>query len=148
MKKLFIALAILLTTTASFSQSNESDAVKAVLQQYKSALENLDGTNAKNLFTTDSKVFESGKNEGTFENYLEHHLAPEFKEFSSFKFSDYKVDVEVAGNYAFATESYNYTIVLAKDKSEIKRKGIATAMLKKVNGEWKIMISHNSSRKG
>ena len=148
MKKLFIVLAILLTSSALFSQSNDSVAVKAVLQQNKSALENLDGTTVKNLFTADSKVFESGKSEETFANYLEHHLAPEFKEFASFKFSDYKVDVDMAGNYAFTTETYNYTIVLAKDKSGIKRKGIATAVLKNVNGEWKIMTSHNSSRKG
>ena len=57
MKKLFIGLAILLISTASFSQSNDSDAVKAVLQQYKSALENMDGTTAQKLFTTETKFY-------------------------------------------------------------------------------------------
>lgn len=51
------------------------------------------------------------------------------------------------GNYAFANETYSYHIVLAKDNTEVKRKGVATSVLKKVNNEWKIMISHNSSRK-
>lgn len=69
------------------------------------------------------------------------------KEFKSFTFSDYKVDVNVSDEYAFSTETYNYTVVVAKDNKEFKRKGIATSVLKKVNGEWKIMISHNSSRK-
>lgn len=148
MKKILITTAIFLFSVAAFSQSKDADEVKAVLKQYKTALENLDGTSAKALFTADSKVFESGGSEGTFAHYLEHHLAPEFKEFSSFKFSDYKADVLVDGKYAFATETYLYTILIAKDKTEIKRKGVSTSVLKKINGQWKIMISHNSSRKG
>ena len=57
------------------------------------------------------------------------------------------MDVKIDGKYAFATETYNYILTLTKDKTEIKRKGVATSVLKKVNGEWKIMISHNSSRR-
>ena len=55
--------------------------------------------------------------------------------------------MQVDGNYAFTTESYNYVIVLAKNNTEIKRKGIATSVLKKTNGEWKIINTHSSSRK-
>lgn len=147
MKKIFIVLAIFFVSS-SFSQNKDAEAVKAVLKQYNSAIEKLNVTGTEKLFATDSKVFESGGSEGTYAHYLEHHLAPEFKEFTSFKFSDYKADVQVDGKYAFATETYTYTLVVAKDKSEVKRKGVATSVLKKINGEWKIMISHNSSRKG
>ena len=122
--------------------------MKAVLKKYNSAIEKLDLSGTEKLFTSDSKVFESGGSEGTYAHYLEHHLAPEFKEFTSFKFSDYKADVQVDGKYAFATETYIYILIVTKDKSVVKRKGVATSVLKKINGEWKIMISHNSSRKG
>ena len=57
------------------------------------------------------------------------------------------MDVNIDSKYAFAAETYNYTLVRAKDKIEVKRKGVATSVLKKVNGEWKIMVSHNSSRR-
>ncbi len=40
----------------------------------------------------------------------------------------FKADVQVAGRYAFATETYTYTLVVAKDKSEVKRKGVATSV--------------------
>lgn len=148
MKRFFIIVTIVLTGLTSFSQSKDTDAVKSVLKQYNSAVEKLDATGTQHLFTTDSKIFESGGSEGTYAHYLEHHLNPEFKEFTSFKFSDYRVNVQVDGEYAFATETYLYTIIVAKDKSEVKRKGVATSVLKKENGKWKIMISHNSSRKG
>lgn len=147
MKKIFITALILFTAVLSFAQNKEADAAKAVLNQYKAAVEKLDVTGTEKLFTTDSKIFESGGSEGNYAHYLEHHLGPEFKEFKSFKYSDYKVDVKVDGNYAFATETYNYTIIIAKDNMEVKRKAVATSVLKKVKGEWKIMVSHNSSRK-
>ena len=148
MKKIFLAAIILCLSQFSFSQTKDVEAVKSVLKQYNSALEKLDLTGTEKLFTSNSKIFESGGSEGTYVHYLEHHMTPEFKDFTSFKFSDYKADVQVEGKYAFATETYNYTIVLAKDKTEAKRKGIATSVLKKENGQWKIWISHNSSRRG
>ena len=147
MKKLVFTSIMLLTAVLLFAQSKDADAVKAVLKQYSNAVEKLNVTGTEKLFAADSKIYESGGSEGTFAHYLEHHLAPEFKEFKSFIYNDYKVDVEVDGNYAFATETYNYVIILAKDNSEVKRKGVATSVLKKIKGEWKIMISHNSSRR-
>lgn len=128
-------------------KGNDVEAVKSVLKQYNSAVEKLDGTGTDKLFTPDSKIYESGGSEGNYAHYLEHHLTPELKEFKSFKFSDYTVNVMVDGKYAFTTETYNYTIIVAKDNTEIKRKGVATSVLNKIKSEWKIWISHNSSRK-
>ena len=147
MKKILIAILFLFASIHLFAQTNDAEAAKAVLKQYKDAIEKLDVTGTEKLFTADSKIYESGGSEGSYAHYLEHHLGPEFKEFKSFKYSDYKVEVQIDGNYAFATETYNYTIVVLKDNAEVKRKGVATSVLKKVKGEWKIMISHNSSRK-
>ena len=147
MKKILIAILFLFASMHLFAQKKDAEAVRSVLKQYKDAIEKLDVTGTEKLFTADSKIYESGGSEGSYAHYLEHHLGPEFKEFTSFKYSDYKVEVQIDGNYAFATETYNYTIVVLKDNAEIKRKGVATSVLKKVKGEWKIMISHNSSRK-
>ena len=148
MKQTFITAFMLFVSVISFAQKNkQADAAKAVLKQYKDAVEKLDVTGTEKLFTADSKIFESGGSEGNYAHYLEHHLGPEFKEFKSFKYNDYKVEVTVDGNYAFATETYSYVIVVAKDNAEVKRKGVSTSVLKKVDGEWKIMVSHNSSRK-
>ena len=147
MKQFIFTFLIISFSFQLFSQSKDIDNVKYVLKQYSDAVEKLNVSGTEKLFTKDSQIFESGGSEGTFAHYLEHHLIPEFKEFTSFKYSDYKVDVKSDGKYAFATETYTYSLVLAKDKSEVKRKGVATSVLLKNNGVWKIMISHNSSRK-
>lgn len=133
------------TNTVS-PKSKYINAIKVVLKQYSSALEKLDLSGTDNLFTYDSEIYESGASEGTYTDYMKEHLRPELKEFKSLKFTDYKVDVTIVGNYAFATETYNYVIVAAKDNSEVKQKGVTTSVLKKTKGEWKITLSHNSSR--
>ena len=147
MKIFLIATALLCISVMSIAQTKDADEVKRVLKQYNDAVGKLDVTGTEKFFTVDSKIFESGGSEGNYANYLEHHLSPELKEFKSFTYSDYKAEVQVDGNYAFATETYNYTIVLVKDNTEVKRKGVATSVVKKIKGGWKIMISHNSSRK-
>jgi ketosteroid isomerase-like protein len=140
-------LLLLTPAVAVLSQTGDKEAVKKALDNYKKAIEKLDTTDVVNLFVKDSKVFEQAKDEGTIGHYLEHHLGPELKAFKSFSFSDYKVDVTVTGEYAFTTETYSYTIVLAKDSSVIKSQGVATSVLKKTKAGWKIVQTHSSFRK-
>lgn len=147
MRKFLMMFLLLATGTAAFAQNSDKEAVKTVLNNYKKAIEKLDTTGVVNLFVKDSKVFEQAKDEGTIGHYLEHHLGPELKEFKSFTFSDYKVDVTVAGEYAFSTETYIYTIILAKDGKEIKSQGVATSVLRKSKEGWKIVQTHSSFRK-
>ncbi len=128
------------------AQVSDEAAVRAVLSQYKSAIERLDATGTEALFTADSTVFETGGVEGSYTNYLAKHLGPELGHFKSFKFSDYKVDVRFEGPVALATETYNYRI--EPKKGEVaQRRGVATSVLKKVGGQWKILSMHNSARK-
>jgi len=124
--------------------------VIAVMKSYKDALQNLTTEGTFELFTEDSKVFESGGVEGSYTHYIEHHLGPELGHFKSFTFSDYEIDLQVDAPYAFTTETYVYTIVLNPDDKgdsrTIKKKGVATSILKKMDGKWKIIKTHSSSR--
>ncbi|MBX9898210.1 MAG: nuclear transport factor 2 family protein [Qipengyuania sp.] len=128
------------------AENPEAAAVRAVLAQYHAALERLDATGTEKLFAPDSAVFETGGREGTYANYLAHHLGPELKEFKSFAFSDYKADVRFEGPVALTTESYKYRIE-TKDGTVVERLGVSTSVLKKIDGQWKILVSHNSGRK-
>ena len=129
-----------------YAQSDEA-MVKEVLKKYHDAIEALDATGTEMLFAENSAVFESGGVEGTYSNYLDHHLGPELKEFKSFTFNDYKINVEVELPFAFSTETYVYKIVLADDDRVIEQKGVATSILKKTDGKWKIIQTHSSARR-
>jgi len=147
-KKLTLLLSVLFLislTTNLQAQSDKKD-VENVMAAYKAGVESLSTKGLSSLFTKDSEVFESGGVEGTFDHYLEHHLGPELGHFKSFKFSDRKIETRLDLPYAFTTETYIYTIVLAEGDRTIKKKGVATSVLKKINGDWKIMKTHTSSR--
>ena len=131
---------------ATEAPQNDEASVKSILSQYKSAIERLDATGTEGLFTADSAIFETGGVEGSYANYLAHHLGPELKEFKSFAFSDYKVDVRLEGPIALATESYKYRIETKKGEV-VERLGVATSVLKKENGQWRILSMHNSGRR-
>ena len=128
------------------NKDDEQERVKAVLRAYKSALENLNVEGTGKLFTSQSEILETGKVEGTYQDYIAHHIGPELGHFKSFTYNDYKVSVIVDGDYAFSTETYNYVIVLKEGDKTIERQGAATSVLHKEDGQWKIMKAHNSSR--
>jgi uncharacterized protein (TIGR02246 family) len=130
--------------TASISV--DESAIRAVLARYKSAIERLDATGTEMLFTEDSAVFETGGIEGTYKEYLAHHLGPELAAFRSFAFSDYMVAVRIEGDVALATETYDYRIE-TKTGEIATRKGVATSVLNRTADGWKISIMHNSARK-
>jgi hypothetical protein len=106
----------------------------------------LDASGTEALFASDAQIFEIGNSEGTYANYLAHHLGPELGHFRWFKFSDDKVLFRLEGPVALATETYRYTIE-PKTGASVERLGVATSVLKKVGVRWQILSMHNPSRK-
>lgn len=147
-KPLAAASLLLLPTLAGAQPGRGGDtaSIAKVLATYKDAVEKLDAKGTERLFVPDSQIFETGSAEGTYANYLSHHLGPELAGFKSFKFSDYKIDVRFEGPVALATETYHYRIE-PKTGEVAERMGVATSVLKKVAGEWKIISMHNSGRR-
>ena len=153
MEYIGLALILALSTVSYQAVAHDKDAESAsmmgtpesTLEAYRSGIESLDDTNMPRLFTDDALVFENGKAEGSFSNYLAHHLSPELKEFESFTFNNETIDISVIGETAIASETYTYTIVL-KDGRIIERQGVATAVLVKRDESWKIAQYHSSSR--
>lgn len=148
MKKIIVYSLLLSTLFAAsnvMAQSDE-DQVKSVLRAYKTALESLSVEGTDKYFTSNSEILETGKVEGTYQDYIAHHIGPELGHFKSFTYNNYKVKVIVDGDYAFTTETYVYVIVLKEGEKVIERQGVATSVVHKEDGVWKIMKSHNSSR--
>jgi len=60
--------------------------------------------------------------------------------------------VQVDLPFAFATETYIYEIVIkgnplkGHEEQVIINRGVATSVLKKIDGQWKILRTHSSSR--
>jgi len=119
----------------------------AALAAYREALTQRDADAMTALFADASLVVENGKLEGTFAEYMEHHLGPELDAIKTFEFFDPQTEIEMLGDHAaLGRETYRYRIELT-DGRVFERTGVATSVLTHEPGEqWKIMRYHSSSR--
>ncbi|PIW54084.1 MAG: hypothetical protein COW16_12615 [Sphingomonadales bacterium CG12_big_fil_rev_8_21_14_0_65_65_10] len=144
---LSLALPSLATTASAQEAEQGADEATAAgaLIAYRDALVALDADAASALFVEDSSVFENGKAEGSWANYLEHHLGPELGHFEAFEFPRYEVEIREMGDLAYGEERYSYRITL-EDGRVIERDGVATSLLHREGDTWKIVSHHSSSR--
>lgn len=126
--------------------SDDTAAIRSVLATYKTALERRDLTGVEALFGQPNEVIESGKVQGSYADYVAHHIGPELEHVERFTFENYAVTVEQVGDIAWATETYRYTIVLPDRADPIMRQGVATSVLQRQDGVWRIRALHSSSR--
>lgn len=124
---------------------NQRPAISQILADYRGAIERLDARGTERLFAAESAVFENGGVEGTYANYLAHHLGPELGHFRSFRFTDHQLDLWCDGPVAVATETYNYRIERAEG-DPIERRGVTTSVLRRTGRDWRIVNMHGSSR--
>lgn len=141
-----LAVAFVLASSAQ-AQSPDEQQVRAVVSAYKDAIERMDVSQTPALFWPDAAIFENGGVEGTFTYYLEHHLGPEFADLAGFDFRDHEMKVEIDGDAAFVSETYTYHISF-KDaaRAPIERRGVATSVLRKRDGQWRFDLYHSSAR--
>jgi ketosteroid isomerase-like protein len=130
---------------SSMEGMHEAAGAEEVLRTYRSALEARDADAMPALFADSSAIFENGKAEGSFANYMEHHLGPELHAIESFTFIEPTITVTRMGHMAYGYETYGYRIELS-DGRIIEREGVATSVLSHDASGWKIVQYHSSSR--
>ena len=78
---MLVALQPVAASAAPAARTDDAAAVRAVFHDYLEAVETLNPKGTEHLFSKDSTIFESGGSEGTYANFLAHHLTPELGEF-------------------------------------------------------------------
>lgn len=143
-KNISICVLIALTATNIAVAQNDSDAVVQTLQSYAAASQsmNLDEMEKYVVTTDDYSVFEGGHINWGWTDYRDHHLGPEFKEFLKFQYSYQDIKAHVMGKMAYATLKYD--IAIKTKKREINGEGLATVVLTKNDGAWRILHMHTS----
>ena len=122
-------------------------AVEDVLKQYSDQITAKDVAGMEKYILaegTDFTIFEGkGTNTG-WADYRDHHLAPEFANeylvFTKYEYGDYKTSV--SGTLASATFTIDMAYTYKGEDKTFTRHG--TAILKNINGTWKIAHLHTS----
>jgi ketosteroid isomerase-like protein len=85
----------------------------------------------------------AGINRG-WADYRDHHLAPELKEFTDFRYRTADIEVELHGDMAWAI--FRYTLQAKMGERTLDMVGRGTAVLEQRGDRWVIRHTHTSNR--
>jgi ketosteroid isomerase-like protein len=127
------------------AQTDEVKAVADLLMLEAVAVEKGDLAALDKIWANDESVtvFESGHANYGWNDYRNTHLAPELKEFKNTKYAFSDLKVKVDGKTAWAT--FKYTLSADLGARHIDSGGLATAVLEKREGKWRIVHWHSSA---
>ena len=142
---IFFAIAGLSFYRSVSAQTDEVKAVTDLLTLEAVAVEKGDLTALDKLWANDESVtvFESGHANYGWNDYRNTHLAPELKEFKNTKYAFSDLKVKVDGKTAWAT--FKYTLSADLGTRHVDSGGLATAVLEKRDGKWRIVHWHSSA---
>lgn len=139
-----ITFSLSLFSPVAAQTSEENDVIK-ILQQNAVAFAKNDMAAMNKIWATNESltIFESGHANYGWIDYRDNHLGPEMKEMTNTKYEYLDPKVKVSGSMAFAT--MKYMISGDSNGKHFDSAGLATAVLEKSSGKWRIVHWHSSS---
>lgn len=136
---------VIAAVTTSFAQSRGSE-VLAFFKAYDAAFNARDLTKLATMYHPDVTIFEgSGINQG-WVDYRDNHLGPELKSFQDLQWAHSNIVVHMLGDSA-AYVTADYSIKYKTGDRTVDSGGIATHVLVREQGSWKIRHSHTAARR-
>jgi uncharacterized protein (TIGR02246 family) len=127
------------------AQSREAE-INAFFKAYDTAFNARDVDKLATMYHSDVTIFEgSGINRG-WVDYRDNHLGPELKSFQDLVWSHSNIVVHLLGD-ASAYVTADYAIKYKSGDRVVDSGGIATHVLVKEQGNWKIRHSHTAARR-
>jgi uncharacterized protein (TIGR02246 family) len=138
-----LALAVV-GRSATAQPADERTRVEAVVRAAFASSEAGNLGALDSLYTTDATIIEGSGLDRGWANYRDHHLAPELKEFTNFRYRPSDIEVTVDGGTAWVM--LRYTLTATMGERQIDSVGRGTMILRLVDGKWRIRHSHTSGR--
>ena len=154
MKKTFIfpAALVLSVTMMSHAMANElstdHDALVNIIAAVEQGWETADGTPFRENFLDfeGARYVESGgQNEG-LDDLVNHHVEPEGDALSGLELTFGEVETHFEGDFAWAITRTEIKATVRKDNREIHNRGYETFLFRRIEGVWKVVHTHSSSR--
>ena len=127
------------------AQSSEADIV-AFFKAYDAAFVAKDLEKLAAMYHPDVTIFEGGGINRGWVDYRDNHLGPELKAFQDLHFAHSNIVVHLLGDSA-AYVTADYAITYRSGERAVDSGGIATHVLVKEQGGWKIRHSQTAARR-
>lgn len=145
MKRISTLVLILLASLTSAVAQDTTDKISIgkALNDFETAIVNNDSEKAGKILHDEVTILEGGGME-TKSQYLSHHFHSDGKFLAAINREEVSQDIKIEGNVAWV--STNTTMKGNYSGRDIDLTSLELAVLKKENGQWKIVALHWSSR--
>lgn len=148
MKTLICAALVAICSTAVFASAEDEKVIKEIIAAIEYGWENGNGAPFRKHFLDfeGARYIESGgQNEG-LDDLVDNHVEPEKDalEFLSLDFSD--IEIHLEGGFAWAIADTRIKGKVRENGREFDKVGRETFLFRQIDGEWKVVHTHSSSR--
>lgn len=134
--------------TGVTAQDGDRAALIAIIDAIEKGWEHGDGKPFREHFLDfeGARYIESGgQNEG-LNDLVEHHVEPEGDALSNFELALTNVETHFEGDFAWAIADVEVQATVNSDGREIHNRGYETFLFRRIDGQWKVVHTHSSSR--
>ena len=142
------ALFVGLILVGQASADEDADALVAIIGAIETGWEQADGTPFRQHFLDfpGARYIESGgQNEG-LTDLVEHHVEPEGDALEGLELSLTNIETHFEGDFAWAVADVEVKALVRRDQRQIHNRGYQTFLFRRVDGQWKVVHTHSSSR--
>jgi hypothetical protein len=144
---IIVLLPILLLAAGAKADSDAAELI-AIINAVEAGWEDADGAPFRKHFLDfpGARYIESGgQNEG-LTDLVEHHVEPEGDALAGLDLSLTNIETHIEGDFAWAVADVEVKALVKRDQRRIHNRGYQTYLFRRVEGEWKVIHSHSSSR--
>lgn len=139
-------LSLCLAAMPTLSAQTSDAQIREFFKAYDAAFNARDLAKLATLYHPDVTIFEgSGINRG-WVDYRDNHLGPELKAFQNLQWSHSNIVIHPLGETS-AYVTADYAIKYTSGERDVDSGGIATHVLVREQGQWKIRHSHTAARR-
>ena len=150
LKLMAYAILLLVAMTGLLQAGSISDeaALNGIIEAVRNGWLQADGQPFRQHFLDfeGARYVESGGQNKGLSDLISHHVEPEADAFEEFSLNFTNIETHIEGNFAWALADTEIKATLKRDGRVIHNKGHETFLFRKVDGQWKVVHTHSSSR--
>lgn len=139
---------VMIAAPALAQEDDDAASLVAIVADIEKGWEQADGLPFREHYLDfeGARYIESGgQNEG-LDDLITHHVEPEGDAFDHFDLSFTNIETHLEGDFAWALADVELKAVQKGNGEAIHIRGYETFLFRRVDGEWKVVHTHSSSR--
>lgn len=148
-KMLSILLVLLLTACADApGPAADRQALEQIILDIKAGWEAGDGTPFRQHYLNfpGARYVESGGQNQGLDDLVVHHVEPEKDALEYLKLDIAKIETHIEDDFAWAVTDIRVQAKVRSSGLEIDKTGFGTWVFKRIDGQWKVVHTHSSTR--